>query len=208
MKKYFFCILKSLKKRVGSAYPDPHQNVTDPQHWTKGSIRNRDCAIFLWITLERSRPTSLASSLERQLTFCFWARTEDAGLAVGPPVDPEPKYTHRLLNTLNIFFCYYTYGTVHSYNRSFITFAEALLQSPYLHSCRLSGWNLLGVPSRDSNSGLPYSKPEHYNLSYAAPYIWRSDKPRIQINFTGSSNLHYLCSAFKKGFLKYLVLET
>jgi hypothetical protein len=25
--------------------------------------------------------------------------------------------------------------------------------SPYLHSCRLSGRNLLGVPSRDSNSG-------------------------------------------------------
>ena len=53
-------------------------------------------------TFERSRPTSLASSLERQLTFCFWARTEAAGLAVGPPVDPEPKYTHRLLNTLNV----------------------------------------------------------------------------------------------------------
>ncbi len=31
--------------------------------------------------------------------------------------------------------------------------------SPYLHSCRLSGRNLHGVPSRDSNSGLPYSKP-------------------------------------------------
>ncbi len=25
--------------------------------------------------------------------------------------------------------------------------------SPYLHSCRLSVWNLNGVPSRDSNSG-------------------------------------------------------
>ncbi len=41
--------------------------------------------------------------------------------------------------------------------------------SPYLHSCPLSGWNLPGVPSRDSNSGLPYSKPARYQLSHAAP---------------------------------------
>ncbi len=27
----------------------------------------------------------------------------------------------------------------------------------------------LGVPSRDSNSGLPYSKPMRYNLSHTAP---------------------------------------
>ncbi len=41
--------------------------------------------------------------------------------------------------------------------------------SPYLHSCRLSGRNLPGLPSRDSNSGLPYSKPAHNQLSCAAP---------------------------------------
>jgi hypothetical protein len=41
--------------------------------------------------------------------------------------------------------------------------------SPYLHSCRLSGWNLHGVPSRDLNSGLPYSKPARYQLSHTAP---------------------------------------
>ncbi len=41
--------------------------------------------------------------------------------------------------------------------------------SPYLYSCRLSGRNLPGLPSRDSNSGLPYSKPAHYQLSCAAP---------------------------------------
>ncbi len=45
-KNYFFASIKSLKKgvgsgvgsgsisqRYGSADPDPHQNVTDPQHW-------------------------------------------------------------------------------------------------------------------------------------------------------------------------------
>ncbi len=28
-----------------------------------------------------------------------------------------------------------------------------------------------GMPSRDSNSGLPYSKPTHYCLSYDAPFL-------------------------------------
>ncbi len=48
--------------------------------------------------------------------------------------------------------------------------------SLYLHSCRLSGRNLPGVPSRDSNSGLPYSKPAHYQLSCAAIY-WAALHP-------------------------------
>ncbi len=45
--------------------------------------------------------------------------------------------------------------------------------SPYLHSCRLSDlWaNLHGVPSRDSNSSLPFSKPAHYQLCHAARYV-------------------------------------
>jgi hypothetical protein len=35
---------------------------------------------------------------------------------------------------------------------------------------KLSGKNLPGVPSRELNPGLPYGKPTHYQLSYAAPY--------------------------------------
>jgi hypothetical protein len=34
---------------------------------------------------------------------------------------------------------------------------------------QLSGKTLPVVESRESNSGLPYSKPTHYQLSYAAP---------------------------------------
>jgi hypothetical protein len=61
-----------------------------------------------------------------------------------------------------------TAPTVHSYIHSLITFEEALL---HLHLfSRLSEWNLPGVPSRDSNSGLHYCKPAHCHLSYAAPY--------------------------------------
>ncbi len=43
--------------------------------------------------------------------------------------------------------------------------------SPYLHSCWLSGQNFHGVPSRDSNLGLPYSKPAHYHMRHAAPCL-------------------------------------
>ncbi len=32
-------------------------------------------------------------------------------------------------------------------------------------------WLWVGVPSRDSNSGLPYSKPTRYYLSHAASYF-------------------------------------
>ncbi len=38
-----------------------------------------------------------------------------------------------------------------------------------LYSILFSGWNLHGVPSRDSNSGLPYIKPMCYQLSHTAP---------------------------------------
>jgi hypothetical protein len=36
----------------------------------------------------------------------------------------------------------------------------------------LDQWaNLHGLPSRDLNSGLPYSKPAHYQLCHAARYV-------------------------------------
>jgi hypothetical protein len=58
------------------------------------------------------------------------------------------------------------------------TFIQSLIHNicrgpyPYLHRCRLSAWaELQGVRSRDSNSGLPYTRPAHYHLSCAAPYL-------------------------------------
>jgi hypothetical protein len=71
---------------------------------------------------------------------------------------------------LNLFFFIqyrrYIHTIIHS---SFINIRWG--PSPYLHSCRLSGRNLHGVPSRDSNPGLPYSKPARYQLSHAAPKL-------------------------------------
>jgi hypothetical protein len=48
-------------------------------------------------------------------------------------------------------------------------FAEASLH--FFIACMLSGEDLPVVPSRESNSGLPYnySKPTRYQLSHAAP---------------------------------------
>jgi hypothetical protein len=52
---------------------------------------------------------------------------------------------------INIYFSL----TIHTFIQSYTLSGP----SPYLHSCRLSKRNLPGVPSRDSNLGMPYSKP-------------------------------------------------
>jgi len=59
---------------------------------------------------------------------------------------------------------------IHSYNTIIHSFILQHLPRPYIfigytHRKR----RLHGVPSRESNSGLPYSKPMHYHLSYTAP---------------------------------------
>jgi hypothetical protein len=55
---------------------------------------------------------------------------------------------------------------IHTVHTSFVI-RRAFSPSPYRWS--VNGINLPGVPSRESNSGLPYSKPMHNQLSYAAP---------------------------------------
>jgi hypothetical protein len=52
--------------------------------------------------------------------------------------------------------------------------------SPSPHRSKLSGKNLPVVPSRESNSGLPYSKPTLYQLSHAAPPLfWTQIKKKL-----------------------------
>jgi hypothetical protein len=43
----------------------------------------------------------------------------------------------------------------------------------------LSRKNLPVVPSQDLNSGLPYSRPARYQLSYAAPYTVTRQKVKL-----------------------------
>ncbi len=64
-------------------------------------------------------------------------------------------------------FCIFTFFTIQTFIHN-IRWVSSL----YLHSWSLSGLNPHGVPSRGSNSDLPYSKQAHYHLSYAAPYLW------------------------------------
>jgi hypothetical protein len=67
-------------------------------------------------------------------------------------------------------------GWLYAERRSNIFFRtiHSFIHPPRVYSCFLialrSVEGLPGVPSRDSNSGLPYSKPTHYYLSCAAPY--------------------------------------
>jgi hypothetical protein len=82
-------------------------------------------------------------------------------------------YTIKGLVAKFLYICIF-YST---YNHS-ITFIQYIHPSPFaevhLHlliAGQLSGKNLLGVPSRESNSGLPYSKPTHYQLSYSTPSL-------------------------------------
>ncbi len=56
-----------------------------------------------------------------------------------------------------------------------ITFIQYIHPSPFVEAplhffiaSMLSGKHLPVVPSRESNSGLPYSKPTRYQLSHAA----------------------------------------
>ncbi len=70
-------------------------------------------------------------------------------------------------------FCLFSYFfNIHTFIQSQyihpLPFAEASLH--FFIACMLSGDNLPVVPSRESNSGLPYSKPTRCKLSHAAPY--------------------------------------
>ena len=70
-----------------------------------------------------------------------------------------------LVASCHSFCIFYFSVTIHTFIQSF-THNNRWGPSPYLHSCRLSGRNLPGVPSRDSNS-----------LSCAAPLHWAALHP-------------------------------
>ena len=68
--------------------------------------------------------------------------------------------SHTYIHIHSIIFVQYIYPSA---------FAEASLH--FLIACMLSGEDLPVVPSRESNSGLPYSKPTRCQLSHAAPQL-------------------------------------
>jgi hypothetical protein len=85
------------------------------------------------------------------------------------PISPNPNLKVWWQDaTLFVYFWFYN---IHTFIQSqYIhpsSFAEASLH--ILIACVLSGENFPVVPSRESNSGLPYSKPTRCQLSHAAP---------------------------------------
>ncbi len=60
---------------------------------------------------------------------------------------------------------------MHTFIQSHSSVAIRWGLSPFLHRLFAQWGNLPVVPSRESNSGLPYSKPTSYQLSHAAPKL-------------------------------------
>jgi hypothetical protein len=79
----------------------------------------------------------------------------------------------RFGGMMPLFLFYFDFYNIHTFIQSQYIhpspFAEASLH--ILIACVLSGENFPVVPSRESNPGLPYSKPTRCQLSHAAPYL-------------------------------------
>jgi hypothetical protein len=75
--------------------------------------------------------------------------------------------------TLFVYFSYfYDVPYIHSFYHIHTTHLSVAIRrglSPFLHRFEAQWESLPVVPSRESNSGLPYSKPTLYQLSNAAP---------------------------------------
>jgi hypothetical protein len=69
------------------------------------------------------------------------------------------------LDILSVSYIYIHIHTVHSS----CSICRGL--SPFLHCLLLRGKNFSGVLRLDSNSGLTYSRPAHYELSYAVSLL-------------------------------------
>jgi hypothetical protein len=94
----------------------------------------------------------------------------------------------------------------------FITYIHSFIQSQYIHpspfaeaslhiliACVLSGENFPVVPSRESNSGLPYSKPTRCQLSHAAPNSRPHDSKEVQRPNLTKKPVKYLKDGFHIG---------
>jgi hypothetical protein len=91
-------------------------------------------------------------------------------------------------------FCLFWFYNIHTFIQSqYIhpsSFAEASLH--FLIACVLSGENFPVVPSRESNSGLPYSKPTRCQLSHAAPCLIVDQIQKSSRNFRPKNHLTLL----------------
>jgi hypothetical protein len=98
--KIFLASLKSLQKGVGSgsisqrhgtADPDPHQNVTDPQHWKKGDllhllsfmIHSYSLCLYGWLWIQKTNMSYFHQTIFMQpwhSAICCTLITDSAGV--------------------------------------------------------------------------------------------------------------------------------
>jgi hypothetical protein len=74
--------------------------------------------------------------------------------------------------TLFVYFSYFTMY-IHSFNHILTTHLSVAIRwglSPFLHRFEAQWESLPVVPSRESNSGLPYSKPTPHHTQYGAAF--------------------------------------
>ncbi len=88
------------------------------------------------------------------------------------------KFLNGLVAGCDSFCLFFKFYNIHRYVHS-ITFIQYIYPSAFagasLHfliACKLGRKNLSVVPSRESNSGLPCSKPTRYKLIHAAFVIY------------------------------------
>ncbi len=116
--------------------------------------------------------------IDRKLTV----KQDKAGIAQKTTCSCCPAYQYflsriflRFSSCCHSFYLFYLFQ-LHTFIITFIQYIYDLsIGYPSIHQfhhCLFAQReNLPGVPSRDSNSGMPYSRPAHYQLSYAAPLL-------------------------------------
>jgi hypothetical protein len=93
---------------------------------------------------------------------------------------------------------------IHSFNHNSFIRLHSLKPLHFFIACMLSGEDLPVVPSRESNSGLPYSKPTRCQLSHAAPnnYVYPKFSGFITVLAVRSGSVARVDPEFLKGLKK------
>ncbi len=108
----------------------------------------------------------LVRNVQYYITYQYFSPTQLWVVCASQLTAREGSNLKGLVAVTTLFIYFFFYSHINSYLHFFIAFAQQE--------------NLPGVSSRDLNWGLPYSRPAHYQLSYAALYTnWAMLHPNL-----------------------------